>query len=1499
MTVDPLSPIAPARLRVLLLPVGRIRRSRFLSFAERLRAHNVVRLGDVSPEGRTSKNTFSPLAYPLGMIIYDLSISVPPLSHLEVFPFELFREPLVILAIADGAEISVNGGPGQGGHVKERSNGADSAKHPNLEGLDLLVQELDGINTDYPKSVVQQLLIFDFDGLDNIVSGPEQVIWIPSQEASRPTTMKTVMCDISARVLGGLQMFSESVLHWQSIESPKVSSWGPRRTLDSRPSEKLAHRMTMPAQLPSRPNELSLEGHESSSSVGHESPTTFDEITRSIQIANKATSALNSSSKPRSKEHNQDRSSATGIAGIASNERAKARFQGRLHVLAGMLYLQGGIWPEALKDLVEGAAIARSGSDYIWHAKALEGILICLLMFGWVGANFQIPLICFPNSDRTATKAMPPLGNESHGKSDPEARVLALQNLANILPDISNYILSLYNRAINITDEPLPQLVFSETVIRLAKLLTTVQIRDGSLDTEGLQHIVLNKPLERAPRLDQPRRSATLRKTEISSFLFRALPPSLSSDVPVTDAVQIFIGVAAVLSPLGLERKRAFVLKELFSILIPGLVQARKIGAAEIGIHPAAGLSALNNASFDINALDIGPANMEAGLRSVLALVGGVYGAKLTYGQLNYSSERHDDDYDFEYDSVEATIERTFRNSALDTYGDLGLNIEILKSCINFCEALPDFQGVLNFTVALLQAVKGTYMVTTDSQKGRPILSHDEQIRLYNTVKRTVSVAYKLGVPTLEAEYWDDFLVRDIVIQSSSAERPVRRSKQEFGVTVVSEKHGEAGPFIYNAFSKPSQPTSESPLIAGEPATATVVLQNPFDFEVEIDHLRLEGEGSAFKASASNLLLTPFSLQEIRVTLLATEEGVLKITGCTVKVKFCRERRFPIFKKLWKTVAEPKLKRTGLAAKESLLSRPISWGSNTSQRSLPSKTPPEAVSLSANVIKAQPMIEVQSSSLLQSAIMMLEGETSSFDITLYNSSHCSADLLLFTFQDSTTTHLQAALNNKDNLPTEIYELEFQMLKRPPLRLRPAGSGKDIPSLGPGESKTFTIEILGKPGLRTATVLVDYACIGASPSELPDSFYTRQISIPLTVTVNASLNIARCEILPFNGHLGWVSDAPSNNESRGQSRPNKPTLDSSSISSRVQRDPQISPVISQLGSKYTGSDYCLLLIDLRNSWPNPISASLKAIESIEETIDNSESSNLIPHLQEVSDILQPGHLSRFALAIPRIYLDDPHQKIPALNAANRRQFVVSANKLSYEAETAKREAFWLREKMFEHLQGTWKDETTGREGLIDFRAIILNSRMINALRVDDLESSFKLIPLGATDDSVVYDSQHPFIIQTGQSRFSALTNTFFNLQTTIYNRSPKPIHPLIRIQPTLRNQPYTVALELSRRLSCTGMLQRALPVLEPKEHRKINLGITIHCAGEYEVRATVEEVRAANTLATSSEERTATSSDKYTYHHDSYQQSFDTGAPRQRRRWHSRLPCIISARESLI
>lgn len=49
---NPLSIVDPARIRVVFVPAGRVRRSRFLSFLKRFEHEDVVQLRDVSPDSR-------------------------------------------------------------------------------------------------------------------------------------------------------------------------------------------------------------------------------------------------------------------------------------------------------------------------------------------------------------------------------------------------------------------------------------------------------------------------------------------------------------------------------------------------------------------------------------------------------------------------------------------------------------------------------------------------------------------------------------------------------------------------------------------------------------------------------------------------------------------------------------------------------------------------------------------------------------------------------------------------------------------------------------------------------------------------------------------------------------------------------------------------------------------------------------------------------------------------------------------------------------------------------------------------------------------------------------------------------------------------------------------------------------------------------------------------------------------------------------------------------
>ncbi|KAL2828287.1 Trs120-domain-containing protein [Aspergillus cavernicola] len=1473
MGVDPLSPIAPARLRALILPVGKIKRSRFLSFAARLQAENVVRLGDISPDARPNRNMFSPLAFPTGIILYDLSFSMPPISHLELYPFEIFREPLVVLAIADGAELR---GTNQ--------NGAESnSKSPTPEGLDELQQELELLTEKNPRALVHQLLIFDHDGVGKISNGPDNVLWIPPPQASKATTMKTVLCDITSLLLSEMDEFAKTIQNIPFIESPKASSWGPHRGPDlrRRPTDKLFQRMTMPAQLPPNPNGTpeTPKGSSQSSPTpdDHETPTTFDEITRSIHLANRSTTTLGKpGSLPSSKEHSRDRMS---VSGLSATDRTKNRIKGRSGVVVGTLFLQAGRWPDALKELVDAASNARASSDYVWHAKALETILLCLIMFGWAGMDFQVPPICYPVADKSSKS----LSTSSFDPtSSPGNRIISLQNLSNLLPDLAHNILNLYNRAANITDEPLPQLVFSETVIRLARLLAATRLRDGALDDNALKHVVMNEPLQLLTRPERPRGLAVLRKNEIANFLFRALPLSAGSDLPATDAIPILIGVVSVLNTLDLPRKKALVLRELLSIMVPALVQARKIGAAEVGIHPAAGLSSLSDTAFDINALDVGPGNMEQSMCSLLATMGEVYGVQssswIEMGKRRSGSVS--EPQVSEYDSITAIVERSFRHIVLDQYGDLNLKIDVLKMCINSCEALPDFGGVLRFTVELLQTIRGDLMISRSAYTA-PCLPPDEQIRLLNNIKRTVGAANRLGVSGLEAEYWDDFLIRGVELLSlPDPRRPVRRSKSELDAVTATSKKSTKDPFLYNPFSKAAGKVSELLIVAGEHAAFQVTLQNPYEFEVEIERIRLESEGVALDAVAEWILLPPLCLQDITVYGIAHGQGSLKITGCSVKIRHCRERGFPIFKDFWKPDIEVKFKRTGLAAKKPLTDRPVSWSSTTSKDGKPlSKKGPETSQCEVKVIRPQPSLIIESLSLSQSAIMVLEGEKTSFSITLRNTSSCDLDFILFTFQDSTSKQIRSALSNKDLLPVEVYELALKLTK-PALQWRREGLNPNDYSIPTGQRATFTIDVTGNPGLQEATVQIDYSSIGVSYDALPDVFYTRQLFIPLTATVNASVEVARCDILPFSSDFAWWKNGE--NDGNGVESPASPVPQSSDSPS----SDHFSTVLSNLAQGTIGSDHCILLLDLRNAWPNALSLVLQITDRPAGSMNTDKAGQYA-----VREVLQPGQISRFVLILPRVYVQNPHASIPFLNTGPKRQFVVSAHKLTFDAEATAREAFWYREELLKIVQGSWKEALGGREGTIDLRNLRFNARMVDAFRLEDVETSFSLKP--SISGSTKTDTSDT-VVQTGKSKYKAQTDEMLDLIVTVHNRSSRPIHPLLRLQPSLRNQPNNVALDLPRRLAWTGMLQQVLPVLNSGESASATVGVTILCRGEYEFGATVEELRL---LRPSPEESHESDHPLTSYPDEGFiTDTFGVDMAKKRRIWHARETCVMTAHD---
>ncbi|KAI2621650.1 Trs120-domain-containing protein [Hypoxylon sp. NC1633] len=1468
MSLDSMLPVAPARVRALVLPIGKVKRERFSSFVHRLNEEHVVHLRDITADGRPNRNMFSPLAFPDGAMFYDLITYVPPPSHLALAPFELFREPLALIAITDGQELE-----NVAFSKRESANGyAPTMAERNIRTL---YQELEELRDTYPKILTHQVLIFDYaPHTDTTIPIPEGIKTIPPVENSKRTTIKTIMCDISSLLLAEMTTLAKSFEGMTSIDSPGqaptrpgLNGAAPWTSDDANPAarrnsqyavptvtrsastsgagDRSQARMSMPVPFKSLP----FGSNNSSPSARPTTPvrsglanppTTFDDIS-SVNGSNPDVSSSETHSRPGSaggtRSANQDKVSVQGFGPGGLNERWRNKGRGRATILVGSLYLQAGRWTDALKELIEGAVVAKSINDHLWHGKALELITICLLLLSWVGVEFQVPTVCLPTNDKTISSISRGPDAEEVDSDQPKH----LRSLQSILPELLERIIGLYSR---LSGEQLPPLPLSESIIRFCSLLTALHLSEGKLDKKSLDTIILSdsptKTLTTSPRL-----TITPTRAQIATMLFKAFPSSAPELLTTVDRAVILSGIAAILGSLGFHRKKAMVVRELVSVSIGGLVEARTRGAAEVGIHPAAGLVALNTTNGHGNgagALELGEGDIEHGIDAFLGLLCKIYGvvgfddAVLDpSGKLPQAS-----------DTDSSVISRIQSQSSARQFGITNVKLNILRACINFSEALPDFNGVLKFSSDLLRTAGSGVAPGPRREDAAPIITRDEQVRLTTNISKTASLSERLGLGHLTAEYWDEFLVRGITLDPlPSTKTPVPHSKTVLPGVTTARTSQDVNPFIYNPFIRASdKAVVERTLVAGEAATFRITLQNPYEIDVDIESIKLVAEGAEFESSITSTVIGPYRTQILKLVGTPRAAGSLKITGAIVKVRGCRERRFPIFPQPWAPDTETKIKGIGLAALEQ-------------NKKLPFPGPrlkPDSIGLS--VISAQPVVVIKSTSLYQSSVMILEGEQQVFSVTLQNlSTSTPADLLLFSFQDSTQAPLQTALTSRDATPAELYEYELILARKQALKLRKINGPKRY--IAPGGTATFDFEILGKPGLTNGTIQVDYAYLGVPQDEISDQFHTRQVCLDLTITVNASVELARMDVLPIEGKI----PKPIWTRLGAQEAETEPSL--------------------------SDEEYCLLLLDLRNAWPSDMQVCLKADDDI-----------------MLKEHILPGNTNRVVFPVPRVYIDDPHASIPALNPSRQRQFVVSSSKITPEIERGNREAFWYREKILEKLSGSWKTLSgPARQGSIELRGIRLAPRMIEVIKIDEIgiDISVEGPPQAESRSTSPPSSPKGKEKKLGGRSTTANANTVFvdefaQVKVRITNRTREPVHPMLRLLPSLRHRAAGAALDLVRKLAWNGTLQMALPRLGAGAEAEVCVGVTPLCRGEFEIAASVEEtvlwdpadgdaVADQVGLAAPRRERSETE----------VMMDAVLGA-KERRIWHSRRPCLVWVRD---
>lgn len=638
-------------------------------------------------------------------------------------------------------------------------------------------------------------------------------------------------------------------------------------------------------------------------------------------------------------------------------------------------------------------------------------------------------------------------------------------------------------------------------------------------------------------------------------------------------------------------------------------------------------------------------------------------------------------------------------------------------------------------------------------------------------------------------------------------------------------------------------------LVQDEVFTLLVKVQNPFQFDIEINEVSIRTDEEVQVETIANNNQNHFtingdSVTTIRVAVRPLNYGNLKIIGAEVKVSNCEKQFFKIISKEKYQVLE-KIKKCGIEAnlpsnkkKANTVSNLIK-GDNASDK-VANRV--EFKNLNLVVITPQPILSLIDLSLNNGWIMLLEGEKSSFKILLKNLSNIKINYLAFSFLDSTIEPLTKALQSKDLPINEIYEIEYYLLKRKPLRIQKSEINK-LKFIKPLDFLSLTFDIKGKRGMRDAQIILDYGNQFTRDSNPANddkacqfSNFFRRISIPISVTVSPSVELAGCDLIPLFNNVNELNEEKIN-IINAQNVSNKLVQDMKELALEQKN------IWSYLNKRTTKiSEYCLLVIDLRNSWNQKFRVTLNSSDFVfptSEEFDNASDHEKASFGSDkdsyiVSETIAPGHTERFILPIKRIEFSTEYleRSIPSLR---NKQFIVQDNRYTKEEFKYIREAFWYRKELLRHIKGRWVEDGSKREGYIELRGIRLSQRMVSVLRIEKIGIEMSLVSDSRGAQSVTADEDGNNTKNNGLY-WEVQTEQLVTIRTKIINRSNYDLRGIIRHVPLSNN-----GLPIDRRILYNGVLQLNIAEpIKPGESQEFDLGIVILEKGEYEWGAIFDE-----------------------------------------------------------
>ncbi|KAG0346519.1 hypothetical protein BG004_001535 [Podila humilis] len=285
---------------------------------------------------------------------------------------------------------------------------------------------------------------------------------------------------------------------------------------------------------------------------------------------------------------------------------------------------------------------------------------------------------------------------------------------------------------------------------------------------------------------------------------------------------------------------------------------------------------------------------------------------------------------------------------------------------------------------------------------------------------------------------------------------------------------------------------------------------------------------------------------------------------------------------------------------------------------------------------------------------------------------------------------------------------------------------------------------------------------------------------------------------------------------------------------------IEAAISRRVALGTKNEYCLLTLDVRNVWTVPVEVAMLVDDSEDgEGLD-------INKLIKSTTVIQQGSTQRIILPVRRMVLTTEQLSQPIPTLSNKQFVVARGAALTAEEQALERSLFWFREELLKRVVARWTcKDASGRFGKFDLRALRLNRSMLNVLKIEDISFLVRLEPTEAMlEESMKGEGEESVrrgLEQIGSNRWRCPVDQFSQIRFTVVNRSHMDVKLCLRMQPVQVHGDGTMEYDMGTRMAWHGVLQAPLAKLQPDSTTSHILPVCFFSRGEFKVLYHAEDV----------------------------------------------------------